>query len=298
MQLLSEYLSTKFCQNLLSYHQVILEDYDLMKRIDMLHPLRILENSNSLYKGQYELAEFLTMQVLLKHSDNCEIEFSKDKLKKFNNVFFDKIQIIYKKSKQIGGYKIVDNKIIITINSSEIKRYESIFSTISHELKHAWQDYKEDYNENSPSNISSTKQYKDITNKLTNSDLNVAGAANYAYHIYKMEQDAFASEFATALKIEINKYHPKDIQECIKLAGGIDVFADLSRYKEIFYILSTHNSIGNLTKEGLLNELYKIKNKRYDWNQFYHVFVRKIEKLFNKLCNIVANMYFEYEENK
>lgn len=299
MKSLTEYIFQTIEESniLLSYKEIVKEDYRILKSINMFHPRNIFENSNALYEGQFELAEFLTMKLLLKHSYNCEISFNKNELTKFDNIFFDKIKVKYKSLKNMGGYKYENNEVIIIINSSEIKRYETILLSISHELKHAWQDYKEDYNDNSPNKISNTKQYKDITNKLTNSNINVMGAANYAYHCYKMKQDAFASEFATALKIEMNKNNPKDINDCIKLAGTIDIFTDLIRYRDIFNILSTHKSIGDLSQEKLLNELYKIKNKKYSWDQFYNVFVRKIEKLFKKLCNIIASLYFEFEED-
>lgn len=279
----------------------IFEEYKFIKKLNFWHFRRIFENSASLYDGQFELADFLAREIGKNFTKNKSISFDKITLeKKFNNIFFDKIEVNYKpqSNNHLGGYKIKDNKVIININSDDITKYQSICGTISHELKHAWQDFKTDFSYNSPSIISNSSQYKKIIKELNNKDFTVSGAANYLYHIYKIESDAFSSEFSAELKININDNKPKFITDCIKYAEQTNIFSDLISYKTLVEKLNKNEEIFGINRNNLVKEINNLSKKNYSWESFNKKIFRKIEKLFNKLCHNIATLFYEYKENE
>ena len=278
----------------------IFEEYKFLSKLDFWHFRRIFENSASLYDGQFELADFLAREIGKNITKNKSISFDKTALeKKFKNIFFDNIEVNYKpqEDNNLGGYKFKDNRIIININSDEVTKYQTICGTISHELKHAWQDFKTDFSDNSPSVISNSPQYKEIVKELNNKNFTISGAANYLYHIYKIETDAFSSEFSAELKIDIKNNKPKDINDCINYAEEINIFSDLIIYKTLIRELNKNNEIFGINKESLIKEINNLSKKNYSWESFNRKIFRKIEKLFNKLCHNIATLFYEYEEN-
>ena len=248
-----------------------------------------LNESDAQYKGQFALSEFLTFEILKKHSTNITISFDKQDLEdNFDNIFFNKIVVKYIKMKNnSGGYKREDNEILIFINSEDNKRYENIFSCISHELKHAWQDYKNIYT--SISNLSKTNLYLKSVENLSKSL-----AANIIYRCIKHEYDAFASEFSSEFKIEVYKNNPSSLQDCIKLARKTQVYDEIYKFYNICENLNKKEKYFNFTKDYILNEAKEILNKYISWEQFYKKYVNRLRKLFEKLCNIIANVYYMY----
>lgn len=278
----------------------IFEEYKFLTKLDFWHFRRIFEHSNSLYNGQFELADYLAREIGTVFSKNKTLTFTKDQLKdKFDNIFFDKIEVNYKSmpGENIGGYKFKNGTVIININSEDVTKYQSICGSISHELKHAWQDFKTDFSDNSPSIISNSPTYKEIVKELNNKNLTISGAANYLYHIYKIEADAFASEFSTELKICINKNKPKEINDCIEYAETINIFGDLIIYKSLINKLNKQHDVYGINRDSLLKEINKLAKKNYSWEDVNKKIFRKIEKLYNKLCHNIATLFYEYEEN-
>lgn len=264
-----------------------------------------LNESNARYKGQYELSEFLTFELLKKHSKDCEIEFKKDELEKFDNIFFDKITIKYSDNlKDSGGYK--KNKtenpnfreISISVNSNENVKYENIFSVISHELKHAWQDYKEIYVDDYIEKIAQSDFYKRVTKNLNKID-DEGLASNIIYRIIDIEKDAFASEFSTEFQIEVYKEKPKSLQDCIELARRSTVYNEVYTYYSICLALDKNDSYLVFSKDELLNQARKLlKKKNLTWEDFNRKYVNQLRKLFGKLCNVVANVYYNYVDEQ
>lgn len=293
------YIEQKLNEGLIpEEEQLVKYYYKWLSKLKFWSPLRILEVSTGLYDGQHSLADFLAKEIVLavKPNENKTISFTKKELEQrhYSNIFFDKIVIKYQNNEHLAGCTFKNDILNIILNSKELTKYQTICSAISHELKHAWQDYKTDFSDNAPSKISNTKQYKNIINKLNNENISVSGAASYAYHIINVERDAFTSEFSSELKILIKKRKPKSINECIDLAKEINIFNDVCTFKYLYEYLDKNGDTGQLSKEDLLDELSKIKNKKYTWKEFYYNFVRKLEKFHDKMCNIIALLYFEY----
>lgn len=302
MRSLRDYIEEKLNEGLIpEEEQLVNYYYKWLSKLNFCHPLRIVEVSTGLYDGQHRLAYDLMFE-LLKDVDknkkiNKTIRFTKKELEQTHhiNIFFDEIIITYSNMKHLGGCTFKDGILRIYINNDEVTKFQTVCSTISHELKHAWQDYKTDFSNNAPSKIAKTKQYRDIVKNLSNENLNANVAANYAYHIINVERDAFTSEFSSELKILIKKKKPKSINECIDLAKEINIFNDICIYKEIYEAVNKNGHFNRIIfKEDLLEELSKIKNKKYTWKEFYYNFIRKLEKFHDKMCNIIALLYFEY----
>lgn len=264
--------------------------YDML--LENRYNYHILE-SDAQYKGQFELSEFLTFEILKKHSNDCKLKFAKNELKnKFDNIFFSKLQLIYKDIDNSGGYDNKNSEIIIYINSKENVKYENIFSCISHELKHAWQDYKKIHT--SIKNLSSTNLYLNSVK-----DLKKSLAANIIYRTINHEYDAFGSEFSSEFKIEVYKNEPKSLQDCAELAKKTNVYNEIYQLYNICENLNRKNEYFGYTKEFILDEANKVLDKEITWQNFYNKYVNKLRKLFEKLCNIVANIYYKYvDENE
>ena len=265
-----------------------------------------LNESYARYKGQYELCQYITLLITQKKLK--EITFSKKELedKNFENIFFDRITVKYGKFNNSGAYKgdidkenFVIKHVHILVNEEDTK-YESIFSVIAHELKHAWQDYKKIYDKEFTLDnlVASDKVYQECTKhlgKLTPKGL----VSNIIYVGKKIEYDAYSSEFSSEFKKLLNKEKPTDINECPNLAKKIESYLYVLNINLFIECINNDKEFIGLqfSKNDILEEAKKVLNKdELTWQYFYNNYCRKIRKLFSKFCNIIANNYFEYSE--
>ena len=311
MRKFSEIVKEYELLDLSNRNNMLFDEYHFNKYFNEL-----IENSNNLhldestarYKGQFELCEFLTFELLKKHSNNCTIKFNKNELTNFDNIFFNSIKINYDSNlNNEGGYsKKLDNEfnlndIIISVNSNSNKRYENIFSVISHELKHAWQDYHKMLVNSSIDIISSSKLYKEISQNLDK--LTVKGiVSQIIYRCFDIEYDAYASEFSTEFKIELYKNNPKSLQDCLEIARKIPSYSEIFKVYHWCIYLDVHNILKlstktkeiKITKQELLDEINRLKNDNISWDKFKNKYINKLRKLALKICNVLANSYYEY----
>lgn len=297
--------------------KMLFDEYFVSEEYDRLNENSVnlhLNESNARYNGQFELAEFLTFEILKRHSNNCSIEFDKEALKKFDNIFFNKIIVNYttKNIQNSGGYKPKNKEtlslkeVIINVNSKDNVEYENIFSTISHELKHAWQDYKNIYKDTFLSDVLEDEVYKNTKKYLNDKNFTKSFVSRIINKSFKIESDAYASEFSTDFQIEIYKKNPQLLQDCLDLARSSDVYSEIYDSYFICSYIDKHGEIHlkdyDITKQDILDISYEIDNKTKTWDKFQKKYLNKLRKQFGKLCNITANVFYKYidemEENK
>lgn len=286
-----------------------LDEYFVSEEYDRLNENSVnlhLNESNARYNGQFELAEFLTFEIIKKHSNDCSIEFDKESLTNFDNIFFNKIIVNYdtKNVKNSGGYvpkneETLDLKeVIINVNSKDNIKYENIFSTISHELKHAWQDYKNIYKDTFLSDILEDEVYQNTKKYLNDKNFTKSLVARTINKSFKIEGDAYASEFSTDLQIEVYKENPKSLQDCLDLARSSDIYSEIYNSYFICSYIDEHGEIHlkdyDITKQDILDIAYEIDNKTKTWDKFQKKYLNKIRKQFGKLCNVTANVFYKY----
>ena len=160
------------------------------------------------YNGQIKLA-ILVSKYIFKRTKLTNDKYIKyvlygNELKSFENIFFDKLIVIYNES-CYTNYDMTSeyndetkkfNQIKIFINSRENKTYNDILVSLVHELTHAWEDYNRRIKDDKLSlyNTLSNSNYKELISHINSfndfSDL----CAKILYMFKRFEKNAYISE--------------------------------------------------------------------------------------------------------
>lgn len=255
------------------------------------------------YNGQIKLA-ILVSKYIFKRTKLTNDKYIKyvlygNELKSFENIFFDKLIVIYNES-CYTNYDMTSeyndetkkfNQIKIFINSRENKTYNDILVSLVHELTHAWEDYNRRIKDDKLSlyNTLSNSNYKELISHINSfndfSDL----CAKILYMFKRFEKNVYISELSVALhnsNKKINNY--KD---------ALDVFYNTETYKE-YYIL--YEAFKKFYNENKFIKYYQNHIKNISPNKIYKILNNQFINVFNKISSIVPKLYYEYslESNK
>lgn len=265
------------------------------------------------YIGQKELLIDLSKEIyntIRNNEPEDTFQLSKNDLDSYSNIFFESLTIylanktgyIPYKSKYNDKDKLFDN-VVIYINADEYFEYPDILKCLTHEMLHAYNNYKS-YLTGAKFNLSDltnkkSSYYKTIfSNGVSVEDI----CKRILNNIRQWEQNAYISELSIELennKFDINKYNTT--QEAYKAAYEIfknsDVWAQYSTLWEYLMLLNSQNknSSDRLKFQTTYN---RINNSNLTFAQIY----KKLNGLFNKILqkieSKVPKIFYDYYQQE
>lgn len=295
----------------------------------------ILTESSGMYDGQDELISliFKIFVQKLKEVNGMlfDFELTSDELinkYKLNNIFFDKIIIEYKKSSKMlscffDNKAIFNNetnmfdKVIIRLNKADIKTKQGFYSTLSHELLHAYELFKHNVNNKSSDDIvkslitQNEKSYQKALDTFNEPDVLSQLCSNIYHDLQKFEINAYIAELKSYLNsINYNitkkalKNNNNDYNIIINLLRKQDAY---NRYIILYeYIIDKvlksertkikfYNIYYNIIKDDKSYDRYKNNEDKlinYVLKQLSNV----INKINKKIPKIIADYIYSNEE--
>lgn len=276
------------------------------------------------YKGCYEqskrileLIENKTVQSKKLSDNSIEICIDSYNFKNIENVFFNKIKIIFvlEYKKETKGFKndifgeylpdsikydTENNKVNeFTIKLCIRKKFSDIVNKVviqlSHELDHAFKDYMLWLNNASYTlkTIVNTKHYSDFTsqtstNKLELPKFSISLCKDICYRLEKIEQSAYISEIVSHVKLYAEKHKTKiiDINSAIKILQTCPSYKD---YKSFILALE---EINNEEKEEFTAYYNKTFNKHYSSIELFEKLKKEINDLRYKINKAICKVYY------
>lgn len=296
----------------------------------------ILNESSGMYNGQDELIS-LIFKIFVKKLKEVngmlfDFELTSDELinkYKLHNIFFDKLIIEYKKSpKMLSCFfdnKAIFNtetnmfdKVIIRLNKADIGTKQAFYSTLSHELLHAFELFKHNVNNKSSNDVvkslitQNEKSYQKAIATFDKPDVLSQLCANIYHDLQKFEINAYIAELKSFLNsINYNKTkkalkdNNNDYNIIINLLKRQDAY---NRYIILYeYIIDKvlksernktkfYNIYYNIIKDDKSYERYK-NNEDKLINYILKQLSNVINKINKKIPKILAD-YIYSNENK
>ena len=294
--------------NLTDYIKYDIDNYDTF-----------INESSGMYDGQDELINVIFKLFVknLKIYKNMlfDIELTSDELiNKYNlhNIFFDKLIIEYKKAPEKFSCFLDDkakfntetnmfNNVTIILNRADIRTKGSFYSTLSHELLHAYELFKRNINNKSSDDIikslisQNEKSYIDSVEKLKNNPDELTRQCIEIYHdLQKFEINAYIAElksYLNSIKWDDTKKALKDNNNdyniVINLLRKQDAY---SRYIRLYKYIKDEVLKSETKKTLFYNMYYKIvkDDKSYD---IYKTSEDKLIKyLLKQLSNVIIKI--------
>lgn len=295
---LSEYVDVNENQTLLWHFK---EEFDL----DYNNGYKFLIEKHGTYDGLMEFVVAIAVQLAddIKDNDEVKYELSKDQLideegkEFFQNIFFDKIIIDSSKSNSNTAY--LPNKshydkinksldlVYIKIDIKEENTYDKLVRALSHELTHAYENYKRQLNgKNSLLSLVSnnTKYYKAI--HYNNDGSFDDCIKSMEYYLTSFEKNAFLTEFRASLEgKKIRDY--KDALENFKKTE----------------IWQQYNGLHNLVNSDIdWQDFCDTYNEEFDTDysvsKFKKWIITRIEKTYRKMLKLIPKVYFDYYDEQ
>ena len=306
---LKRYITNNTSKNIMIENELELHfyvEYVLGESFDYSY-FNIFEKHGS-YIGQKELIIDLSKEIyniIRNHEPEDTIKISGDDLKNYNNIFFDELIIYFygktgynsSKSKYIESKKLFD-KVVININSDEYNEYEDIVKCLTHEMLHAYNEYK-NYISNSKFKLSElTNKNSTYYKTIFNSSILVKDICKrICNNIRKWEQNSYISELSVELenkKFDISKYNTTDVayKEAYEIFINSDVWIQYSTLWT--YLKSLNNSDENDKKEMFKNEYNNINNTSLSFNKIYNKLDSVFEKIFKKIKSVIPKIFYDY----
>lgn len=247
-----------------------------------------INESSGMYDGQDELINviFKIFVTKLKEMPGMlfDFELTSDELinkYKLNNIFFNKIIIEYKKSPQMmscffDNKAIFDtetnmfDKVIIRLNKADIGTKQGFYSTLSHELLHAYELFKHNVNNKSSDDIvkslisQNETSYQKAISKFDNTDDLIRYCGNIYHDLQKFEINAYIAE----LKSYLNSIKLDDTKKALKDNNNdYNIIINLLRKQDAYnrYII---------LYKYIIDEVLKSERKK---TKFYNVYYNIIK---------------------
>ena len=247
-----------------------------------------INESSGMYDGQDELINviFKIFVTKLKEMPGMlfDFELTSDELinkYKLNNIFFNKIIIEYKKSPQMmscffDNKAIFDtetnmfDKVIIRLNKADIGTKQGFYSTLSHELLHAYELFKHNVNNKSSGDIvkslisQNETSYQKAISKFDNQDELIRYCGNIYHDLQKFEINAYIAE----LKSYLNSIKLDDTKKALKDNNNdYNIIINLLRKQDAYnrYII---------LYKYIIDEVLKSERKK---TKFYNVYYNIIK---------------------
>lgn len=275
----------------------------------------VLIESSGMYDGQSKLIDviFELFKIKMKesHSMIFDIELTSDELinkYKINNIFFNKIIIEYKKSPAMMSCffdnKSIFNKetnmfdkVIIRLNKADIKTKQMFYSTLSHELLHAFELFKHNVNNKSSSDVikslisQNETSYKKAIELFGNDDTLSQVCANIYHDLQKFEINAYISELKSYLNsIDYNKIknalkdNNNDYNIIINLLRKQDAY---NRYIILYEYILKEVINSERKKLKFYNIFYEIIKDDNSWNKYKSGSDKLIKHVLELLSNVI-----------
>ena len=275
----------------------------------------ILNESSGMYDGQDELINviFKIFTSKLKEMKGMLFDFeltSDDLVNKYNlnNIFFDKIIIEYKKSPRMMSCffdnKAIFNtetnmfdKVIIRLNKADIGTKQGFYSTLSHELLHAYELFKHNVNNKSSDDIvkslisQNETSYQNAISKFDNTDELIRYCGNIYHDLQKFEINAYISElksYLNSIKYDITKKALKDNNNdyniIINLLKKQDAY---NRYVILYKYIIDEVIKSERTKTKFYNVYYSIIKDDKSYNRYKNNEDKLIKYVLKQLSNVI-----------
>ena len=258
----------------------------------------LLFESSGMYDGQEELINVILELFIkkLKYVNGrlLEIELTSDELVnkyKLNNIFFDKIIIEYKKSPSMMSCffdtKSIFNtetnmfdKVVIRLNKADIRTKQMFYSTLSHELLHAFELFNHNINKKSSDDVikslisQNEKAYKNAVALFANDDELSQVCANVYHDLQKFEINAYIAE----LKSYLNSINYEKVKKSLNDNNNdYNIIINLLKNQDAYnrYVILYEYILNNVIKSE------RVKTKFY--NIYYNII--KDDKSYDKYKN-------------
>lgn len=258
----------------------------------------LLFESSGMYDGQEELINVIFELFIkkLKYVNGMlfEIELTSDELVnkyKLNNIFFDKIIIEYKKSPSMMSCffdtKSIFNtetnmfdKVVIRLNKADIRTKQMFYSTLSHELLHAFELFNHNINKKSSDDVikslisQNEKAYKNAVALFANDDELSQVCANVYHDLQKFEINAYIAE----LKSYLNSINYEKVKKSLNDNNNdYNIIINLLKNQDAYnrYVILYEYILNNVIKSE------RVKTKFY--NIYYNII--KDDKSYDKYKN-------------
>lgn len=255
-------------------------------------------SNNCMYKGQYDLAIFIGEQILKNNSPY--LSFSDKDLCKFDNVFFEKLEILFDSSKDHYDSKVEYDlktkkfkilKIFLNFKEHHYSDFKQNVKTIIHELDNAFRDW-ESYVNNEKIHLfdfakPGTRYFKcskwenifekDYTKKLL-------------YYLEEIEQSAYFSEIFN----DVKNLKYKDYKQFLDLVEeNSETYQIYNNLLVSFIKLSKNRSFGKITLEYFCKQFNEINDTNLSENEIVNEITSKLTDCVNTINKVLFKIYDE-----
>lgn len=263
-----------------------------------------------LYDGCKDLTEFILKRVKNKYKQKIStiaININKSELKKYNNIFFDEIQLIVNvvDTESNGGYDPKDNNslnkdnlfysIKLNFDINHNKLIDDLRALLYHELTHAYNNYciVVTNKDNLYNVLKKQHYYNFISGKSSYDDIKQI-LSDVLYHINKTEQNAYIAELHAELENNKNVIHGP--QEALDIIKKSVVYKNIITCREIIYGLT--NNIYSTEIQDKIYDVYRNLNS-CDWtdNQIKKKLINQIDKYLSKVEKTIPKMCLDFLNN-
>lgn len=274
-----------------------------------------INESSGMYNGQEELINVIFKIFVTKlkemHGMLFDFELTSDELinkYKLNNIFFDKIIIEYKKSPQMmscffDNKAIFDtetnmfDKVIIRLNKADIGTKQGFYSTLSHELLHAYELFQHNVNNKSSNDIvrslitQNETSYQKAISKFDEPDILSGYCGNIYHDLQKFEINAYIAELKSFLNsIDYNKTkkalkdNNNDYNIIINLLKKQDAY---NRYIILYEYIIDEVLKSERTKTNFYNVYYNIIKDDKSYDRYKNSEDKLINYVLKQLSNVI-----------
>lgn len=275
----------------------------------------ILNESSGMYDGQNELISLIFKLFVQKLKEVNGMLFSIELTStelinkyKLNNIFFDNLIIEYKKSPQMLSCffdnKAIFNtetnmfdKVIIRLNKADIGTKQGFYSTLSHELLHAYELFKHNVNNKSSNDIvrslitQNEESYQKAISKFDEPDILSGYCGNIYHDLQKFEINAYIAELKSFLNsIDYNKTkkalkdNNNDYNIIINLLKKQDAY---NRYIILYEYIIDKVLKSEIKKTKFYNVYYNIVKDDKSYDRYKNSEDKLINYILKQLSNVI-----------
>lgn len=251
-----------------------------------------------IYDGLEELVDFIDKEIYNNYrkdrKNRFELEYTREQLKDFKNIFFEELHLNVDMTKNIGAeYEdkyaklnpetLLLEKVIIDI---EVNNDNEIIGNLQHELTHAYNQYcsllkGNDYFKE----LSMSTFYKNMTN--LKGDTLKKHIRQIMYLTLDEERNAFIAQMAAELKN--NKDIIEDPYDAFKVLKESQVFRT---YKSLYYYINLYkqNKLEDDKIKTITDEYNDISSSNLTSNKVFKKLEHLIDKSNKKLNKIIGKL--------
>lgn len=281
-------------------------------RRDLKWNCEVLEKYGA-YDGQVELVNELVdcivhylefgkeLKRIVLTSDNIEKFAKKRKIKM--TIFFDKLEIIFNFSQNaympdLSKYDDKKNrfdKVTIYVDKSEFKSIPNISSILTHELTHAYEDFKrnEKHLDWTLKDLGKDPLYNEAKKMLSRPQDSVEEfIGRILYTFNKSETNAFYSEFTTLL----DSLYEKDT--VVEYNDALIQFKETQQYQNLIEIISVLDNSKEIIQDFIRSYWNNATGDTMTTNKCIKKLKWMANKKFQKMTEVLPKIYFDWISKK